>query len=68
MLYEVITLSEVLKAALGRVVLASIGPICSEALREQGLSIDIEPEHPKMGYLVSAVAKQGAALVPSKRK
>jgi uroporphyrinogen-III synthase len=57
-----------LKDALQRIVLASIGPMCSDALKEQGLSVDIEPEHPKMGYLISAVAKQGATLVKAKRK
>jgi uroporphyrinogen-III synthase len=40
-----------------RAVVASVGPVCSEALAEQGWQVDIEPEHPKMGHLVSAVAK-----------
>jgi uroporphyrinogen-III synthase len=39
-----------------RVVIGSIGPTTSEALREQSLPVDIEPEHPKMGHLVAAVA------------
>ncbi len=30
----------------------SIGPTCSEALREAGLHIDLEPSHPHMGHLV----------------
>jgi len=34
----------------------SIGPTTSQALRESGLAVDIEPEHPKMGHLVAAVA------------
>jgi uroporphyrinogen-III synthase len=41
-----------------RVVVGSIGPTTSEALREHGLPVDIEPEHPKMGHLVSAVAER----------
>jgi len=46
-----------LRAALaGRVVVASIGPTTSETLREHGLPIDVEPEHPKMGHLVAALA------------
>ena len=46
-----------LRAALGRhTVVGSIGPTTSEALRGHGLPVDIEPEHPKMGHLVAAVA------------
>lgn len=40
----------------GRTVVGSIGPTTSEALRGHGLPVDIEPEHPKMGHLVAAVA------------
>lgn len=32
--------------------IGSIGPTCSEALREAGLHIDLEPSHPHMGHLV----------------
>jgi uroporphyrinogen-III synthase len=46
-----------LRGALERhTVVGSIGPTTSEALRENGLPVDIEPEHPKMGHLVAAVA------------
>ncbi|MEJ7637880.1 MAG: uroporphyrinogen-III synthase, partial [Singulisphaera sp.] len=46
-----------LRAALAeRTVVGSIGPTTSEALREHALPVDIEPEHPKMGPLVAAVA------------
>jgi uroporphyrinogen-III synthase len=37
-------------------VVGSIGPTTSETLRAHGLPVDIEPEHPKMGHLVAAVA------------
>jgi uroporphyrinogen-III synthase len=58
---------DALHAAAPRVVFASIGPVCSEALRAHGLPVDLEPEHPKMGQLVGAVAQQGRALVDGKR-
>ena len=46
-----------LRAALAeRTVVGSIGPTTSETLREHALPVDIEPEHPKMGPLVAAVA------------
>ncbi len=40
-------------AALKKLFLASIGPTCSEALRAQGLTPQLEPTHPKMGILRS---------------
>ena len=46
-----------LRAALAhRVIVCSIGPTTTETLREHALPVDIEPEHPKMGHLVAAVA------------
>lgn len=60
-------LTETLNQACGRLVIASIGPVCSEALEHLGFPVDLEPEHPKMGYLVAAVAARGAALLKAKR-
>lgn len=57
---------DLLRAA-RRTVLASIGPVCSEALQAHGLGVDLEPEHPKMGQLVGAIARRGAALLSAKR-
>jgi uroporphyrinogen-III synthase len=56
-----------MRAAFARVLIASIGPVCSEALGENGLRADMEPEHPKMGHLVADVARRGRALLQSKR-
>ena len=50
-----------------RVVVASIGPVCSESLRKHGLPVDLEPAHPKMGSLVVAVARHGPVLLQGKR-
>lgn len=44
-----------------RVVVGSVGPTTSEALMEHALPVDIEPEHPKMGHLVAAVAARWRA-------
>ena len=38
------------------VVIGSVGPTTTEMLRSQGLPIDIEPDHPKMGHLILALA------------
>lgn len=51
-----------------RVVVASIGPICSRALEKRGLAVDFEPEHPKMGFLLSGLSERGRALVEEKRR
>ncbi len=59
-------LDDLLRAA-RRVVVASIGPVCSEALQAHGLPVDLDPAHPKMGHLVNAVAQRGRALVQAKR-
>lgn len=61
-------LEKALRPAFDRIVVASIGPVCSEALQDAGLTVDIEPEHPKMGYLVAAAAKQGVVLLNAKRR
>jgi uroporphyrinogen-III synthase len=50
-----------------RIVVASIGPVCSEALAAHGFPVDLEPEHPKMGHLVAALAQRGRELVAAKR-
>ena len=56
-----------LREAFKRIVVASIGPVCSEALEHFGLSVDLEPDHPKMGYLLAALARRGPALLNTKR-
>lgn len=58
---------DALHAAGRHVVFASIGPVCSAALQAAGLPIDLEPDHPKMGHLVGAVAQRGRALLDAKR-
>ncbi len=42
--------------ALRNTFVASIGPTCSEALREHGITPAMEPSHPKMGILVREAA------------
>ncbi len=64
---DTLDLRDAVLATADRVVVASIGPICSEALREHGLPVDLEPDHPKMGSLVVALARRGPELVERKR-
>lgn len=46
-----------LRAALKRIAVASIGPTCTAALSNLGVKPRIEPERPKMGPLILAVAQ-----------
>jgi uroporphyrinogen-III synthase len=46
-----------LVAALGKIRVASIGPVTSEALGEYGIPVSLEPSHPKMGFLVREAAE-----------
>jgi uroporphyrinogen-III synthase len=39
-----------------KTVVASIGPTCTGALQDYGVTPHVMPEHPKMGYLVKALA------------
>lgn len=55
-----------LRDRLGAMMIASIGPMASEALREHGLHVDFEPTHPKMGFLVNEAAEQSAAILAAK--
>ena len=51
---------------LNRAVVASIGPIASKTLRENGVTVDLEPSHPKMGFLVKEAADKSAELLREK--
>ena len=60
-------LAEGVRAGLARVMVASIGPTTSETLRAEGIAIDMEPSHPKMGFLVREAAERAPALLEAKR-
>lgn len=52
--------------ALNHAVIASIGPVASEALRKAGVEVDFEPSHPRMGFLIKEVAERAAELFEKK--
>jgi uroporphyrinogen-III synthase len=60
-------IADSVRARLGEGLVASIGPVCSEALRAEGIEPHLEPEHPKMGHLVKAAAERSAALRAAER-
>jgi len=53
--------------SLGHLVVASIGPTTTEELTRHGLRPDLEPSHPKMGFLVREAAERAHDLLKSKR-
>lgn len=59
-------LAAALARELARMVVGSIGPIASEALRRRGYPVDLEPSHPKMGILVQEAAARAAELLRGK--
>jgi len=54
-------IEDAVRAALRGMVVASIGPTTSEALEEAGIHPDLEPTHPKMGFLVQETAQRCGA-------
>ncbi len=61
-------LDQSLRRAIAHVLIASIGPVCSEALEHFGLKADLEPDHPKMGHLIATVARRGRSILKEKRR
>jgi uroporphyrinogen-III synthase len=51
-----------LRDALNKMVIASVGPDCSQTLRDHGLNVNLEPESPKMGPLVQLVAEKAKEI------
>jgi uroporphyrinogen decarboxylase len=54
--------------ALEKVVVASVGPYCSEALVDHGIPVDFEPAHPKMGILVQDTAQHAKEILRRKAR
>jgi uroporphyrinogen-III synthase len=55
------------REGLERTVVASIGPMTSEEVRRNGLRVDLESSHSKMGFLVKEAAEQCEGLLRAKR-
>ena len=59
---------ELRDALRNRTVVASVGPITTEVLKEHGIAPDLQPEHPKMGHLMATVASEAGKLLSRKRR
>ncbi len=49
------------------VLVASVGPVCTRRLLQNGLKVDVEPPHPHMGNLVLALADRLDAPEPGRQ-
>jgi uroporphyrinogen-III synthase len=61
-------LEEPVRNGLSRAIVASIGPTTSEELQRHGIRADLEPSHPKMGFLVKEASEQAGELLRQKRE
>jgi uroporphyrinogen-III synthase len=59
---ETMHLRDAVVAGLCNAIVGSIGPVCTVALREAGVAVDLEPSHPKMGVLVIETLRSAPAL------
>jgi uroporphyrinogen-III synthase len=69
-LFQVATqmkMEDSMRQGLNRAVVASIGPTTSEELNRHGIRADLEPSHPKMGFLVKEASELAAELLNRKR-
>ena len=61
-------LEKEMRAGLERALVASIGPTTSEELSRLRIRVDLEPSHPKMGFLVKEAAERAAGFVRERPK
>ena len=55
-----------LRQAFKKIVVGSVGPVCTQVLLQFGLTPDIEPVHPKMGSLIAEVAARAREVLAKK--
>src|SRR3989440_9890311 len=61
-------LEEPVRNGLRRAIVASIGPTTSEELERRGIRADLEPSHPKMGFLVKETSERAGELLRRKKQ
>ena len=65
---EEMNLKDAMRSGLNHAIVASIGPTTSEELSRRGIKPDLEPSHPKMGFLVKETAERATELLRRKRQ
>jgi uroporphyrinogen-III synthase len=59
-------LADAVRRGLAHAVVASIGPSTSAELRRQGINVDLDASHPRMGQLVRVAAERAAEILRNK--
>ena len=59
---------DILRQAFNKIVIGSVGPVCTQVLLQFGLKPDIEPAHPKMGSLIAEVAARAREVLSTKNR
>ena len=67
-LFQLAADAATLRAGFARTVVASVGPVCSEALEAHRVPVDLEATPPKMGPLVAVVAERARDVLARKRR
>ena len=62
------TANKQLQNVLAHMMVASIGQVASERLRQHGFPVDLEPSHPKMGILVKEASQKAHIILETKRQ
>jgi uroporphyrinogen decarboxylase len=57
-----------MRRAMWHAVIGSVGPMCSQALRNYDIEPDFEPAHPKLGHLIKEAAQRAAEILGRKRR
>lgn len=61
-------LGDAVRRGLAHAVVTSIGPSTSAELRRQGIGVDLDASHPKMGQLVRDAAERAGAILRDKER
>ena len=64
---EEMKLRDLLTQGLRRAVVVSIGPTTTGTLQDFAIGVDMEPTHPKMGFMVKEAAERSPGLLRQKR-
>jgi uroporphyrinogen decarboxylase len=64
---EAENLGAAVRRGFSAMVVGSVGPVCSGQLRANGIAVDLEPAHPRLGHLVKEAAAGSVAMLARKR-
>jgi uroporphyrinogen decarboxylase len=60
-------IGDAVRQGLSRMVIGSVGPVCSQELRARAIPADLEPGHPRLGHLIKEAALRSSTILATKR-